>query len=85
MNSRRYVLDHGFKLPVRQVLERIAVLDLVLARDQQRQDFEVGGRLRLAHPRNSLLPMLPEVAQKGANDLLGQLVTRAAHSSGRVA
>ena len=25
------VLDHGFKLLVRQVLERIAVLDLVLA------------------------------------------------------
>src|SRR5215467_8198854 len=77
------VLDHGFKLLVRQLLEQIAVFNLVLARDQQRQDFEVGGRLRLAHPRNSLLPMLSEVAQKRANDLLGQLVTRASRSSGR--
>src|SRR5262249_39115828 len=64
------VLDHGFKLLVRQLLEQIAVFDLVLARDQQRQDFEVGGRLRLAHPCNSLLPMLSEVAQKRTDDLL---------------
>src|SRR5262245_3659903 len=78
------VLDHSFKLLVRQVLERIAVFDLMLARDQQRQDFVVGARLRLAHVRNSLLPMLSEVAQKRANDLLAQLVTRAAQSSGRV-
>jgi hypothetical protein len=28
------LLDHGFKLLVRQVLKRIAVLDLMLARDQ---------------------------------------------------
>ena len=56
------VLDHGLKLLIRQVLDRIAVLDLVLTRDQQRQDLEIGGRLRLAHPRNGLLPMLLEVA-----------------------
>ena len=79
------VLDHGLKLLVRQVLERIAVLDLVLARNQQRQNLEVGGRLRPTHSRNSLLPMLPEVAQKRADDLLAQLVTRAAQSSGGVA
>ena len=72
------VLDHGLKLLISQVLERIAVLDLVLARNQQRQNLEVGGRLRPTHSRNSLLPMLPEVAQKRANDLLAQLVTRAA-------
>ena len=79
------VLDHGLKLLISQVLERIAVLDLVLARNQQRQNLEVGGRLRPTHSRDSLLPMLPEVAQKRANDLLAQLVTRAAQSSGRVA
>src|SRR6516165_4645854 len=51
------VLDHGLKLLVRQLLDQIAVLNLVLARDQQCQDLEVGGRLRLAHPRDSLLPV----------------------------
>src|SRR5262249_43665325 len=56
------VLDHGFKLLVRQLLEQIAVFDLVLARDQQRQDLEVGGRLRSAHPRDSLLSVLPRLA-----------------------
>src|SRR5262249_40147198 len=39
------VRDRGFKLLVRQFLEQIAVFDLVLARGQQRQDFEVRGRL----------------------------------------
>jgi len=58
------VLNRRLKLLVRQVLDQIAVLDLVLARNQQRQDLEIGGRLRLPHPRYSLLPMLPEVAQK---------------------
>ena len=61
------------------------MFNLVLAWDQQRQDFEVSGRLRLAHARDSLLPMLPEVAQKRTDDLLAQLVTRAAQASGRVA
>jgi hypothetical protein len=55
------VFDHGLKLLVRQVLERIAVLDLVFARDQQSQNLEVGGRLCPAHLRNGLLPVLPEV------------------------
>src|SRR5215467_13060179 len=52
------VLDHGLKLLVRQLLERIAVLDLVLARHQQSEDLEIGGRLRPAHFRNSLFPVL---------------------------
>ena len=78
------MFDHGFKLLVREILEQIAVLDLVLARDQQRQNLQIRTRLCPAHPRYSLLPMLPEVAQKRANDLLAQLVTRAAQSSGRV-
>ena len=34
------------------------------------KNLQVGGRLRPAHLRNSLLPVLPEVAQKRANDLL---------------
>ena len=56
------VLDHGLKLLVRQALDHIAVLDIVLARNQQCQDFEVGGRLRPAHLRNGLLPVLAEIA-----------------------
>jgi hypothetical protein len=47
--------------------------------------FEVGGRVPTAHLRNGLLPVFTEIAQERANDLLAQLVTRATHSSGRVA
>jgi hypothetical protein len=36
------VFDHVLKLLVRQVLERIAVLDLVLARDQHGDNFQPG-------------------------------------------
>jgi len=79
------VLDHAFNLLVRQVLDHIALLDLVLTRDQQSKDLEIGRRLRAAHFRNRLLPVLTEIAQERANDLLAQLVTRAAQSSGRVA
>ena len=38
--------------------------------NQQRQNLQVPGWLRPTHSRDSLLPVLPEVAQKRANDLL---------------
>jgi hypothetical protein len=42
-------------------------------------------RLRAEHFRNGLFPVLGEIPQQRANHRLAQLVTRAAHSSGRVA
>ena len=61
------VLDHGLKLLVRQVLDRIAVLDLVLARDQQRQNLQICGRLCSAHTFNRLRTAMPEVSEQGRN------------------
>src|SRR6516164_11625174 len=52
------VLDHGLKLLVRQLFERVAVLNLVLARHQQSEDLEIGRRLGAAHLRNGLFPVL---------------------------
>src|SRR5262249_35875398 len=72
-------------LLVRHVLHRIAVLDLVLARHQQSEDLEIGGRLGPAHLRNGLLPMHGEISQQRANYRLAQAVTRATQSSARVA
>jgi hypothetical protein len=46
------------------------VLQLQLPRHQKRKNFEVGGRLFPAHLRNSLFPVLAEIAQERANDLL---------------
>src|SRR5262249_6274334 len=63
-------VDARLYLFVRPVLQRIAVLDLVLARDQQSKDLEICRRLRAAHFRNRLLPVLAEIAQQRANDLL---------------
>jgi len=61
--------DHVFqdserllKLLVRQLLERIAVLDLVFARDKQGQTSQVHPGLLAAHLRNGLLPVLAEIA-----------------------
>jgi hypothetical protein len=45
----------------RQLLERVPVLDLVLARHQQREDLEICRRLRPAHFRNGLFPVLTEI------------------------
>src|SRR5262249_3241308 len=80
------VLDHGFKLLVRQAFERIAVLDLVLARDQYRQNLQVRGRLCSAHTFNRLRAAVPEVSEQGRNKLAVQLlaVTRADRTAGRV-
>src|SRR5215471_21521174 len=79
-------LDHGLKLLVRQVLDRIAVLDLVLARDQQRQNLQVRRRLCSAHTFNRLRAAVPEVSEQGSNKLAVQLlaVTRADWTAGRV-
>jgi hypothetical protein len=55
-------LDHGFKLLVRQILDWIAVLNLVLARDQQSDNFQPQSRLVAAYLRNRLLPVLAEIA-----------------------
>jgi len=61
------VLDHGLELLVRQLLDQIAVLNLVLARDQQRQNLQVCGRLCSAHTFNRLRPAVPEVSEQGRN------------------
>src|SRR5262249_29511784 len=54
-------LDAPLDLLGGHLFERVAVLDLVLARHQQSQDLEIGRRLRPAHLRNSLLPMHGEI------------------------
>src|SRR5215510_15539722 len=56
------VLDHGFKLLVRQAFERIAVLDLVLARDKQRETSQVHPRLLAAHLCDGFFSVLTEIA-----------------------
>src|SRR5262249_41600590 len=78
-------LDRALDLLRRHVLDRIAMLDLMLARHQQSEDLEIRRRLRPAHLRNRLLPMHGEIPQQRANHRLAQLVTRATQSSGRVA
>src|SRR5262249_29209199 len=65
-------LDPTFELLVRQLFERVPVLDLVLARHQQSEDLEIRRRLRPAHLRNSLLPMHGEIPQQRANHRLAQ-------------
>jgi hypothetical protein len=83
-NLSFYDARRNNRLP-RQLFERVAVLDLVLARHQQSEDLEVSGRLCPAHPRNGLFPVLGEIPQQRANHRLAQLVTRATQSSGWVA
>src|SRR5262249_31724058 len=56
------VLDHGFKLLVRQVFERIALLDLVLARDKQGETSQVHPRLLAAHLCDGFFSVLTEIA-----------------------
>jgi len=63
------VLDHGLKLLVRQLLDQIAVLNLVLARAQQRQNLQIRGRLCSAHTFNRLRAAVPEVSEQGRNKL----------------
>jgi hypothetical protein len=62
------------------------VLDLVLARDQQRQNLQVRGRLCSAHTFNRLRTAMPEVSEQGRNKFAIQLlaVTRADRTAGRV-
>jgi hypothetical protein len=62
------------------------VLDLVLARDQQRQNLQIRGRLCSAHTFNRLRTALPKVSQQCRNKLAIQLlaVTRADRTAGRV-
>ena len=85
LDSTQQVLNHQIQLGIRQASNCVRHLYLVLLRHKQRQHFEVSRRVRLAHPRNGFLPMLPEVAQKRADDLFAELVTRAGLPSGRVA
>jgi hypothetical protein len=58
LQRRLEVLDHGLKLLVRQLFERVSVLDLMFSGHQQSEDLEIGGRLRPAHLRNGLFPVL---------------------------
>jgi len=80
------VLDHGLELLVRQILDQIAVLDLVLARDQQRQNLQVRGGLCSAHTFYRLRAAVPEVSEQSRNKLAIQLlaVTRADRTAGWV-
>src|SRR5262249_1831988 len=80
------VLDHGFKLLVRQGLDRIAVLELMLAGNQQREQFAVCSRLRRRHGSYCPLTLTPEMAQQCSDKLLIQYcaVTRAAWPAGSV-
>ena len=70
--------------PVTMELEGIAVLYLVFAGYPQSEALEICGRLRAAHLRNGLLPVLREIPQQRANHRLAQPVTRAARPSGKV-
>src|SRR5215813_2369060 len=56
------VFDHGLKLLVRQLLEQIAVLDLVLARDKQGETSQVHPRLLAAHLCDGFFSVLTEIA-----------------------
>src|SRR5262249_8701157 len=56
------------------------MLDLMFSGHQQSEDFEISGRLRPAHFRNSLFPVHGEIPQQRANHRLAQLVTRATKS-----
>src|SRR5262249_22252638 len=56
------VLDHGLKVLVCQVFERIAVLDLVLARDKQGETSQVHPRLLAAHLCDGFFSVLTEIA-----------------------
>src|SRR6516165_1533500 len=80
------VLDHGLKLLVRQLLDQVAVLDLVLPRAQQRQNLQVSARLGSAHTFNRLRTAVPEVSEQSRNKLPVQLltVTRADRTASRV-
>src|SRR4029077_2261365 len=62
------------------------MLDLVLARAQQRQNLQVRGRLCSAHTFNRLRAAVPEVSEQRGNTLPFQLlaVTRADRTAGRV-
>ena len=65
LTLRQYLLNQLYRaldLLVRHVLDRIAMLGLVLTGHQQSEDLEIGGRLRPAHLRNGLLPVLAEIA-----------------------
>jgi len=55
------------------------------SRDQEGANLQIRRRMRPTHFRNSLFPVLGEISQNRANDLLAERITRAAHSSGRVA
>jgi hypothetical protein len=61
------------------------VLHAVLLWDQQRQHFEVNPRLRPAHLRDGLFPVLAEIPKQRTDYFLAQPVTRASQSSGWVA
>src|SRR5262245_16717794 len=84
LHRRLEVLDHGLKLLVRQLFERVPVLDLMLARKHHRNHLEVHSRILLAHPRDGLFSVLVEIPEQRANHRLAQPVTRATQASGRV-
>src|SRR5215831_15067572 len=78
------VLDHGFKLLVRQAFERIAVLDLVLAGNEQAENLEIARRLLPRDLLNCLLAVLAEMQQQRLHELLIEQVTRAVPVATRV-
>src|SRR5262249_21249392 len=78
------VLDHALKLLVRQALDRIAVLDLHLARHEQGANLHVGRTLRLAPLFNRGRPVLFEVGSEGEQKVLVERPTRSLQGTARV-
>src|SRR5262249_61396091 len=74
----------ALELLVGHVLERIAVLDLHLPRDQKRTDFHISRRLLLAHLFNRGRPVLFEVGSEGEQKILVERSTRSLQGTARV-
>src|SRR5262249_36703652 len=81
------LLDHlegALELLVGHVLERIALLDLHLARPQKRTDFHISRRLLLTHLFNRGRPVLFEVGSEREQEILVERSTRSLQGPARV-
>ena len=74
------------ELLVGKARNRVRVLELVLSRNQQREDFAVCGRLRRSHPSYRPLAVTAEMAQQGRDKFLVQnrAVTRTVRTAAAV-
>jgi hypothetical protein len=80
------VLNRRLQLFVAQAGNRIAMLNLVFPRHEQREDFAVCGGLGFGHPSYRPLPLPPEMAQQGRDKFLVQnrAVTRTVRTAAAV-